>query len=114
MLERELAVLRGDVVPSSSAPSTSSSSPSVRSSVVLSMSSSSASASSKPSSVAESNRGMDPCGERAEDLEMEDCSLDSEARDRSRVGSDELRGRRLGRPRDKVHTHGLGEEGMEI
>jgi hypothetical protein len=112
--------MRGDVPPPSSAPSTSSSSPSVESSVVLSMSSSSASASSKPSSLSESNGLVDQCGDSAEDLEMEDCSVESEAGDRSREGGEEgaseLRGRRLGRARDKPHAYplGLGEDGMVI
>jgi hypothetical protein len=120
LLERELGVMRGDVPPPSSAPSTSSSSPSVESSVVLSMSSSSASASSKPSSLSESNGLVDQCGDSAEDLEMEDCSVESEAGDRSREGGEEgaseLRGRRLGRARDKPHAYplGLGEDGMVI
>lgn len=121
VLERELAVLRGDVVPSSSASSTSSSSPSVTSSVVLSMSSSSTSASSQPSSVSESNGGVNRCGESAQDQEMEDGSRESEAGERSRRESvSELRGRRLGRVRDKAQAHalglglGLGEERMEI
>jgi hypothetical protein len=119
VLERELAVLRGDIVPSSSASSTSSSSPSVASSVVLSMSSSSASASSKPSSVSESNGGVNRCGESAEDQEMEDGRVESEAGERSRRGLEEslseLRGRRLGRARDKAQMHlGLAEVGMEV
>jgi len=117
VLERELAVVRGDVAPSSSASSTSSSSPSLTSSVGLSMSSSSASASSKPSSMSESNRGLDRCGE---DLEMEDGSIESGVGERSRGGEEgvsHLRGRRPGRPRDKTQSHtlfGPGEERMEI
>ncbi|KAH0834697.1 hypothetical protein J3R83DRAFT_10224 [Lanmaoa asiatica] len=116
-LERELAVLRGDLAPPSSGSSTSSASPSVASSVVLSMSSSTF---SKPSSLGDSNGGVEQCGESAEDLEMDSASVASEVGERSREGGEEcvseLRGRRLGRARDKVQTHalGLGEEAMEI
>ncbi|KAG6370919.1 hypothetical protein JVT61DRAFT_10945 [Boletus reticuloceps] len=111
-LESELALLRGDAAPPSYV-STSSSSPSMASSVVFSMSSSSASASSEP------NKGADRRGDGVEDLEMVDGSLELEGGDRSREGcKDELRGRRLGRSRDKSLTHavglGLREEGMEI
>lgn len=119
-LERELAVMRGDVALPSSASSASSASPSVASSVVLSMSSSNTSTSSKPYSVADLNRSIERCGESVEDLEMEDASVESEAGDRSRErveeGVNELRGRRLARARDKAQTHtlGLGEAGMEI
>lgn len=117
VLESELAVLRGEIAPSSSA---SSASPSLASSLVLSMSSSSTSTSSKPSSVADLNKGVERCGESAEDLEMEDASVESEAGERSREeveqGVNDLRGRRLARARDKVQTHtlGLGDAGMEI
>lgn len=105
VLERELAALRGDVIPPSSASSTSSSSPS---SVILSTS-------SLRTSVSELNGG---CGDSADDLEMED-GVGSKTRDCSREeGVGELRGRRLGRTRDKTHMHALGlgpaEEGMEI
>lgn len=117
LLERDLAVLRGDIAPLSSASSASSTSPSVASSVVLSMSSSNASASSHPSSVADSHGGAERCGE---DLEMEDASVESAAGERSRErggeGVGELRGRRLARAREKAQTHilGIGEVGMEI
>jgi len=110
-LESELALLRGDAAPPSYV-STSSSSPSMASSVVLSMSSSSAS--SKPSSSSEPNKGAD---RGVQDMEMADGSLELEGGDRLRC-EDELRGRRLGRTRDKALTHavglGLRDEGMEI
>lgn len=120
MLERELTVQRGAVAPPSSASSTSSASPSAASSVFLSMSSSNTSTTSKPSSSADSNGGVELCGENVEDLEMEDVSVESEARECSREGGvegvGELRGRRLARTRNKVQTHtlGLGEASMEI
>jgi len=50
-------------------------------------------------------------------MEMADGSLELEGGDRLRC-EDELRGRRLGRTRDKALTHAVGlrlrDEGMEI
>jgi len=118
VLERELAMLRGDVAPPSSIPSTSSSSPSVGSSGVLSMSSSIVStSSSKPSSVEDSSGVVEHCRENVDDFEMEadmgEC-LKQGGEDR---GMSEQRGRQLGRARsDKAQIHGLGlaEDCMEM
>ncbi|KAG9311880.1 hypothetical protein JVU11DRAFT_8136 [Chiua virens] len=112
VLEREMAMIRGDVLPSSA--SSTSSSPSVESSAVLSMSGSSMT--SQPSSLADAKVH---CGESTDDMDMEDASITTNSRDRSREGHDaaaELRGRQPGRTWDKTQTHGLGlgEEGMEL
>ena len=113
-LESELAALRGEVDPSSSASSASSCSPSVASSTVLSMPSTSTSVCSKPS-MADLSGTAARCGE---DLEMEDASVVSDAGERSRErgggGAGELRGRRPGRARDKMQTYRLGDDGMVI